>query len=138
MKSNEYQELVTILKEYFERMDAKFDRPDSDMNKGFLQVSKRFEQVDKQFDQIDKRFEQIDKRFEQVEQTMDRRFDILGKKVDGIRADLTETQETTDYPTSKVHQHEKKYVPRIKQQSLIFFSCTKPQSIHSHFSHAIS
>lgn len=66
------------------------------------------EDVDKKFDAINLKMEQ---RFDQMEQ----RFDRLEKKVDGIRVDLTETQETTDFLLSKTAQHEKK-LREISQQ----------------------
>ncbi|WP_088052432.1 hypothetical protein [Virgibacillus dakarensis] len=44
----------------------------------------------------------------ELDSKMDKGFDRLGKKVDGIRVELTETQETTDYLLSKTAQHEKK------------------------------
>ena len=46
----------------------------------------------------------MDEGFTQV----NRRFDRSYKKIDGIRVELTETQETTDYILSKTAQHEKK------------------------------
>src|SRR5690625_7011561 len=67
-------------------------------------MEQRFEQIDQRFEQIDRRFEQIDLRFEQMEQRFDKmdvRFDRLEKKVDGIRVELTETQETTDFVAKK-------------------------------------
>lgn len=50
----------------------------------------------------------IDEKIDQFECTMEKPFDRLDKKVDGLRVDLTETQETVDYLASKSLQHEKK------------------------------
>ena|SRR5690625_316590 len=67
-------------------------------------MEQRFEQIDRRFEHVDRRFEQIDERFDKMEE----RFDRLEKKFDGIRVELTEAQETTDFLASKTIQHEKK------------------------------
>lgn len=51
-----------------------------------------------------------------LEARMDRGFDHLGKKIDGVRTDLTETQDTTDFLLSKTAQHEKKLRHYSEQQ----------------------
>ncbi|MFB4475911.1 Synaptonemal complex 1, partial [Oceanobacillus caeni] len=59
-----------------------------------------------------KRFDEMNSKIENsifdLESKMNNRFDRLEKKVDGIRVELTETQETTDYLLSKNAQHERK------------------------------
>ena len=74
------------------------------------------DQMNYRFEQMDSSFEQIDNRFEQLESKFDQRFDRLEKKVDGIRVELTETQETTDFMLSKTAQHEKKLRQLSEQQ----------------------
>ncbi|MBT2216023.1 hypothetical protein KK120_09340 [Virgibacillus dakarensis] len=59
--------------------------------------------------------EKMDNMRIELESKMDKGFDRLGKKVDGIRLELTETQETTDYVLSKTAQHEKK-LRRLSEQ----------------------
>ncbi|WP_249872470.1 hypothetical protein [Oceanobacillus saliphilus] len=107
-------EQETILKEILNALKLHGDQ----MNNKFEQIDSRFEQIDSRFEQIDSRFEQIDRRFEQLESKFDQRFDRLEKKVDGIRVELTETQETTDFILSKTAQHEKKLRHLSEQQHL--------------------
>ena len=59
----------------------------------------------------------LEKRMDFLETKKDVRFDRLEKKVDGIRVDLTETQETVNFLSSKYAQHEKKLQTLINQQS---------------------
>jgi len=63
-------------------------------------------------EEIEKRFDEMNSKIENsifdLESKMNNRFDRLEKKVDGIRVELTETQETTDYLLSKNAQHERK------------------------------
>lgn len=58
--------------------------------------------------QIDNVKNQLESRIDKVESRMDERFDRIEKKLDGMRVELTETQETVDYLSSKNVQHEKK------------------------------
>lgn len=63
------------------------------------------EHIDKKMNELKVDLEnRMDEGFKEV----NKRFDNLGKKVDGIRVDLSETQETTDFLSSKVIQHEQK------------------------------
>lgn len=50
----------------------------------------------------------IDQKLDGMENRMDKRFDRIDKKLDGFRVELTETQETVDYLSSKNVQHEQK------------------------------
>lgn len=59
-------------------------------------------------EQIEQRFNEMDAKFEKRFDDMDQRFDRLEKKVDGIRADLTDTQEITNFLLSRSAKHEEK------------------------------
>lgn len=50
----------------------------------------------------------MDEKLSEMWNRMDERFDRIEKKLDGMRVELTETQETVDYLSSKNVQHEKK------------------------------
>lgn len=82
------------------------------------------QKMDKQFDQMNNRVDGVESklntrindlessmntRINDLESRMDTGFDQLGKKFDGMRVELTETQETTDFVLSKTAQHEKKF-----------------------------
>ncbi|MDC3418476.1 hypothetical protein [Aquibacillus salsiterrae] len=90
MENTGLNQILEALKLHGEHVNAKFD----EMKK---QMDERFEQVDRRFEQMDERFKQMDKRFDRME-----------KKLSGIRVDLSETQETVDFLSSKSAQHEKK------------------------------
>ncbi|MFD2214812.1 hypothetical protein [Metabacillus endolithicus] len=53
---------------------------------------------------IDQRFKKVDERLDRIEGRLGR----IEKKMDGIRVELTETQETVDFISVKTLQHEKK------------------------------
>jgi len=103
------QEILNALKLHGEHMDKKMDDMDRKFDTKIDNLEKRF---DRKFEDMNKKFDtkiddlntKMDEGFKQVNQ----RFDRSGKKADGIRADLTETQETTDFVLSKTAQHEKK------------------------------
>lgn len=67
--------------------------------------------MDKRFDQVEERLDRVETRLDQVEERLDRvetRLDRIEKKFDGTRVEITETQETVDFLSSKTIQHEKK------------------------------
>ncbi|KPH71341.1 MULTISPECIES: hypothetical protein [Bacillaceae] len=70
------------------------------------------DQIEKKLDALNSK---IDNSIFDLETKMNNRFDRLEKKVDGIRVELTETQETTDYLLSKNAQHERKLRELSKQ-----------------------
>jgi len=75
------------------------------MNKKFAEVDERFVAMERKFE---KKFAEMDEKFEKRFDDMDKRFDRLEKKVDGIRADLTDTQEITNFLLSRSAKHEEK------------------------------
>ncbi|MCT1903688.1 hypothetical protein [Oceanobacillus sojae] len=91
-------------------------------------IDKRFEQMDSKMDNMRTDLEtkmdnmrtdletKMDNMYTDLEARMDRGFDHLGKKIDGVRTDLTETQDTTDFLLSKTAQHEKKLRHYSEQQ----------------------
>ncbi|MBM4761768.1 hypothetical protein [Bacillus sp. B15-48] len=78
------------------------------------------EHIDKKIEglkfDLDKRLDSMNHRLDSMENRMDTRFDRLEKKVDGIRVDLSETQETVNFLSSKYAQHEKKIQGLMNQQ----------------------
>ncbi|WP_179134488.1 hypothetical protein [Oceanobacillus timonensis] len=75
-------------------------------------IDTKFEHIDQRFEKMDERLEQVDSKMDnmriELEARMDQGFEHLGKKIDGVRADLTETQNTADFLLDKTAQHEKK------------------------------
>jgi hypothetical protein len=86
----------------------------SELNEILNALKLHSEHIDKKMDVIKTDFEN---RMDSLETKMEVRFDRLEKKVDGIRVDLTETQETVNFLSSKYVQHEKKLQTLINQQS---------------------
>lgn len=71
----------------------------SQLNEILQALKLQSEQMDQKMDTIRSDLEaKMDAGFERVDQ----RFDRLEKKVDGTRVELTETQETVDYLSSKM------------------------------------
>jgi chromosome segregation ATPase len=98
----------TVLKQVLNALSVHSKQLNAKMEEGFAEVNdrmdQRFAEVDKRFDAVDQRFAEVDNRFDVVEQKIDH----LNKKVDGLRINLHETQETAEFSASKVIQHEKK------------------------------
>lgn len=57
---------------------------------------------------VDKKIKELETGINERFDKMEKRFDRQDKKFNGMRVELTETQETVDYPASKNVQHEKK------------------------------
>ena len=72
------------------------------------------EHIDNKLSSLENR---MDERITALEYRMDERFNRLENKVDGIRADLIETQENVNFLLSKNAQHEKKLQNLINQPS---------------------
>lgn len=66
-----------------------------------LHSAKIGQEIDQKVDGLEKK---MDKRFDRVDERLER----LDKKFDGMRVELTETQETVDFLSTKHVQHEKK------------------------------
>jgi predicted nuclease with TOPRIM domain len=66
------KELRSLLKENFDRIDARFEQMDTRFDQMETRFEARFEQIDARFEQIDARFEQIDARFEQFDARFER------------------------------------------------------------------
>lgn len=87
-------------------------------------VDQQFEKVDQRFEAIDRRFEKVDQRFDEMNDKMDQgfanvnqRLDRLEKKSDGMRVELTETQETTNFLLKKIARYDEKSL-ELRQQPI--------------------
>jgi chromosome segregation ATPase len=117
------KEILNVLKTHGEQMDSKFEAIDkrfTSMDKKFISMDKRFESIDKRFKDMDKKMDglkddlrnEMHEGFKQVNQRIDR----LTQQIHGVRADLTETQENTNFLLSKTVQHEKKIQQMMNHQ----------------------
>ncbi|AMV10612.1 hypothetical protein GT3570_06565 [Geobacillus thermoleovorans] len=91
----------------------------ADMRKQFEALHEKFDSLQRQVqalnektDEMDKRIEEMDGRFErqiaQLERTVNERFERLEAKLGHIRVELVETQETVDFHSVKIAQHDRK------------------------------
>ncbi|WP_067725072.1 hypothetical protein [Oceanobacillus damuensis] len=94
------KEVLNAFKLHANHIDEKMDTMRSDLESKMDNMKSELET-------------KMDKGFAEVNQKIDH----LGKKVDGLRVELTETQETVDFSASKVVQHEKKLRQLNMQQN---------------------
>ncbi|KMY56765.1 hypothetical protein [Geobacillus stearothermophilus] len=91
----------------------------ADMRKQFEALHEKFDSLQRQVqalnektDEMDKRIEEMDGRFErqiaQLERTVNERFERLEAKLGHIRVEPVETQETVDFHSVKIAQHDRK------------------------------
>ncbi|WP_068672212.1 hypothetical protein [Oceanobacillus sp. Castelsardo] len=106
------KEILHALNIHSEQIEKKFDVLNSKMNN----LESRMDNFESRMNNLESRMDNFESRIDNLESKMDNRFDRLEKKVDGIRVELTETQETTDYLLSKTAQHERKLRELSKQQ----------------------
>jgi predicted nuclease with TOPRIM domain len=71
------------------------------------------EQFETKLQEMNNRFEA---RIDRLENEMNERFNRLETKIDSLRTELTETQETVDFLSSKTIQHERKIRKLYRQQ----------------------
>lgn len=64
--------------------------------------------MDDMKEHLESRMDQLENRVDKLEGTINNRFERLEKKMDGLRIEWIETQETVDYLASKNVQHERK------------------------------
>ncbi len=80
-----------------ERQDARFDEVLTSVREGFERMDLRFEDTQRQMDQ---RFEamqtQMDQRFETMQTQMDRRFDAMDKRFEATQLQMAERFEAVD------------------------------------------
>lgn len=82
-------EILKALKLHREQVEKQFVNMDLKFEKRFADMEEKYE----------KRFSEA--KFEKRFDDMDQWFDLLEKKVDGIRVDLTDTQEVTNFSLSR-------------------------------------
>lgn len=103
------------MRKQFEALYEKFDslqRQVQALNEKTNTMDKRVEDMDKRMEGMDGRIEEMDGRFErqiaQLERTINERFERLEAKLGHIRLEPAETQETVDFHSVKIAQHDRK------------------------------
>ncbi|WP_017436151.1 hypothetical protein [Saccharococcus caldoxylosilyticus] len=69
----------------------------------------------KKIEAIDKKVETMNDEFKSKFAEMDERFNRLETKIDSFRIELIETQETVDFHSAKIAQHDRK-IRKLSQQ----------------------
>ncbi len=110
------------MRKQFEALHEKFDslqrqvqalsEQTNTMNKRIEDMDKRMEGMNGRVEGMDGRIEEMDGRFErqiaQLERTVNERFERLEAKLGHIRVEPVETQETVDFHSVKIAQHDRK------------------------------
>lgn len=105
------KEILHVLNIHSELVEKKFDEMNSKMNNMGARMDtmeSKMDSMESRMDSMESKMDNLESRMDNLESKMEKGFERLGKKVDGIKVELTETQETTDYLLSKTTQHEKK------------------------------
>ncbi len=71
--------------------------------------------LDKKVEAIDKKVEAMNDEFKSKFAEMNERFNRLETKIDNLRIELIETQETVDFHSAKIAQHDRK-IRKLSQQ----------------------
>jgi len=93
----ELQEILNALNLFSTNINTQFDS-----------LENRMDGIDNKVGLIEKKVDLLENKVETLDERMNERFDRLEKKFEGFKVESMETQETVDYLSSKVLQHEKK------------------------------
>ncbi|MFC0297489.1 hypothetical protein [Geobacillus jurassicus] len=96
------------VRKQFEALHEKFDslqRQVQALNEQTNTMNKRIENMDERIEEMDGRFE---RQIAQLERTINERFERLEAKLSHVRIELVETQETVDFHSVKIAQHDRK------------------------------
>ncbi|MGY0694229.1 hypothetical protein ACW2QC_15860 [Virgibacillus sp. FSP13] len=105
-----FKEILNAFKLHSEHIDKKMDTLKADLTSQINGLETRMDGLETRMDGLETR---MDEGFKRV----DKKLDNLNKKSNGIRVELTETQETVDYLSSKNAQHEKKLRNTCRQHA---------------------
>jgi DNA anti-recombination protein RmuC len=81
-----FDEVLTSVREGFERMDLRFEDTQRQMDQRFEAMQT---QMDQRFEAVHERFEAMDKRFEAVQTQMAERFEAVDKRFDDVNKRFT-------------------------------------------------
>jgi septal ring factor EnvC (AmiA/AmiB activator) len=104
-------EQQTMLKEILKALDLHA----SDFRSQTAALNEKIETMDKKVEALDKKLEAMNGEFKRKFAEMDERFNRLETKIDSLRIELIETQETVDFHSAKIAQHDRK-IRKLSQQ----------------------
>lgn len=70
-------------------------------------LESRMDKLESRMDKLESRMDKLENDLQSFRKNVDERFTRLEKKLEGIRAELTDAQETLDFVSSKTLKHEK-------------------------------
>ena len=103
--------ILQALKEHSEHIDSRFDHLEKRMDGLEARMDKlesRMDKMESRMDKLESRMDKLENDLQSFRKNVDERFTRLEKKLEGIRAELTDAQETLDFVSSKTLKHEKK------------------------------
>jgi len=96
---------VQSLDHKVQSLDKKVEGMDREFRKKFAEMDKRMQALE----------DRLESRIDRLENEMNERFDRLETKINHIRMELIETQETVDFHSVKIAQHDRK-IRNLSQQ----------------------
>jgi gas vesicle protein len=118
---DEKMEQETMLKEILKALELHSDHIHAEMQKMSSQLKAEMQEMGNQLRTEMKEMgsqlrTEMKEMVGKLEEKMDERFNRLETKVDSLRIELSETQETVDFLSSKTLQHERKIRKLYRQQ----------------------
>jgi gas vesicle protein len=121
IEGGERMEQETMLQEILKALELHSDHIHVEMKKISIQMRTEMQEVGNQLrTEIQEMGNQLRTEMQEMvgklKEKMDERFNRLETKVDNLRIELSETQETVDFLSSKTLQHERKIRELYRQQ----------------------
>jgi chaperonin cofactor prefoldin len=117
--ASDFRTQIVALNEKIETMDKKVETLDKKVEAIDKKVEAMNGELKRKFAEMDERIQEMDDRLEsridRLENGMNERFNRLETKIDNLRIELIETQETVDFHSVKIAQHERK-IRKLSQQ----------------------
>ncbi|OXB92045.1 hypothetical protein [Parageobacillus galactosidasius] len=103
----------TIVKEILKALDLHATQLRAQM----VEIETKMQEMNNRLEaKLQEMNDRLEARIDRLENEMNERFNRLETKVDNLRTELTETQETVDFLSSKTIQHERKIRELYRQQ----------------------
>ncbi|RAK22048.1 hypothetical protein B0I26_10227 [Anoxybacillus vitaminiphilus] len=107
----------TIVKEILKALDLHAAQLRTQMVEMNEQFETKMQEMNERFEiKMQEMNNRLEARIDRLENEMNERFNRLETKIDSLRTELTETQETVDFLSSKTIQHERKIRELYRQQ----------------------
>jgi chromosome segregation ATPase len=105
LHASDFRAQIAALNAKIETIDKKVEVMNGEFKKRFAEMDERIQEMD----------DRLESRIEKLENEMNERFNRLETKIDNLRIELIETQETVDFHSVKIAQHDRK-IRKLSQQ----------------------